>query len=378
MCSPSLLGVRFHLYILRVTCENILKMHCSDHRDDLHSCVFQLEEKARLEAEARGRELQQQQLLEAHRRHQEEEEEALKQELLRLKEMQQLHTTSTTANTSTSKKKKRENKAKEAPTATVKPETPSLSPAPTNNPQPLRQSAQNVLENMQNGKTQLLHGLARLKEPVKEPLKELISLPQAKIDPSSPRRGKEKPAEVPPSLPNGTLPHSEPTTARSKSKQQPNNSSRTNGEAGKRPLETPRATEPTSKLAPLHTESKVKARLAEEQLTDTKKEERTNGKKQQNGVKEERNSPVMEPPAAEQNGKVVPAESPQPKSKAKKNKKKKADKMNNSIGKLNADHYLLIIHQLLENTVLLFPLPFLCTTMIRLFTVLWSHLCHTH
>lgn len=289
-----------------------------------------------MEAEAREREVQQQQLLEAQRRHQEEEEEALKQELLRLKEMQQLHTSSTTTNTSTSKKKKRENKAKEAPTAPVKHETPSPSPAPTNNPQPLRQSAQNVLESMQNGKTQLLHGLIRfkepLKEPIKEPVKELIPLPQAKTGSSSPRRGKEKPTEVPPCLPNGTLPHSEPTPTRSKSKQQHNCSSRSNGEAGKRPLETPRATEPACKSAPSLTESKVKARLAEEQFTETRKEERTNGKKQQNGVKEERNSPVMEPPAVEQNGKAVQAESPQPKSKAKKNKKKKVDKMNNSIG----------------------------------------------
>lgn len=303
--------------------------------------AFQLEEKARLEAEAREREVQQQQLLEAQQRRQEEEEEALKQELLRLKEMQHLHNST---NTSTTKKKKRESKAKEAPTATVKPETPSPSPAPTNNPQPLRQSAQNVLENMQNGKAQLLHGLVRLKEPVKEPVKELVPLPPAKIGPSSPRRGKEKPAEVPPSLPNGTLPHSEPSTARSKSKQQPNGTSRTNGEAGKRPLDTPRVTEPTSKSVPLHTESKVKARTAEEQFADTKKEERTNGKKQQNGMKEDRNSPVMESPAVEQNGKVVPAESPQPKSKAKKNKKKKADKMNNSIGKHSTHRCMLIIH----------------------------------
>lgn len=290
----------------------------------MRACVFQLEEKARLEAEAREREVQQQQLLEAQRRRQEEEEEALKQELLRLKEMQQLHTSS--ASTSTSKKKRRENKAKEA----------STSPAPTNNPQPLRQSAQNVLESMQNGKTQLLHGLVRLKEPVKEPpkepLKELIPLPQNKSGPPSPRRGKEKPAEVSPCVPNGTLPHSEPTPARSKPRQQPSNGPRMNGEAGKRPLDTPRAPEPTCKSPAPHTESKVKARLAEEQLSEAKKEERTNGKKQQNGVKEDRTSPVMEPPAAEQNGKAVPAESPQPKSKAKKNKKKKADKLNNSIG----------------------------------------------
>lgn len=298
--------------------------------------------------EARERDVQQQQqLLEAQQRHQEEEEEALKQELLRLKEMQQLHTSSCTTNASTSKKKKRENKAKDVTlTAPVKPETPSPSLPPTNNPQPLRQSAQNVLENMQNGKAQLLHGLVHLeepvKEPVKEPLKELIPIPQAKISPSSPRRGKEKPAEVPPCLANGTLPHSEHTPARSKSKQQPSNSPRMNGEAGKRPLDTPRASEPSCKSASPHTENKFRARPADEPLTETKKEERTNGKKQQNGVKEERNSPVMEPPVAEQNGKAVPAESPQPKSKAKKNKKKKADRMNNSIGKVNKDRMLII------------------------------------
>ncbi|XP_053358545.1 protein FAM193A isoform X1 [Clarias gariepinus] len=289
-----------------------------------------LEEKARLEAEAREREVQQQQILEAQRLRQEEEEEAFKLELLRLKEIQHLHNSSTTTNRSASKKKKRENKAKDAPTATVKPETPSPSPAPTNTPQPLRQSAQNVLENMQNGKAQLLHGLVRLKEPVKEPLKELIPVPQPKISPLSPRRGRDKPAEVTLSLPNGTLPHSEPAIARSKSKQQPNDNSRT-CEVGKRPLDTPRATELVCIAAPPHTESKVKARPAEEQLCDTKKEERTNGKKQQNGLKEDRISPVMEPAAVEQNGKAVPVESPQPKSKAKKNKKKKADKMNNSI-----------------------------------------------
>lgn len=284
-----------------------------------------------MEAEAREREVQQQQILEAQRLRQEEEEEAIKLELLRLKEMQHLHNSSTTTNRSASKKKKRENKAKDAPTATVKPETPSPSPAPTNTPQPLRQSAQNVLENMQNGKAQLLHGLVRLKEPVKEPLKELIPVPQPKISPLSPRRGRDKPAEVALSLPNGTLPHLEPAIARSKSKQQPNDNSRT-CEVGKRPLDTPRATELVCIAAPPHTESKVKARPAEEQLCETKKEERTNGKKQQNGLKEDRISPVMEPAAVEQNGKAVPVESPQPKSKAKKNKKKKADKMNNSIG----------------------------------------------
>ncbi len=98
----------------------------------------QLDEKARLEAEARELEVQQQ-LLKEQRMRQQEEEAALKQELLRLQEMQQLRA---------SKKKKKDNKVKEL----TKSENPSLVPT-TNNPQPLQQTAQSVLEkNMQNGK----------------------------------------------------------------------------------------------------------------------------------------------------------------------------------------------------------------------------------
>ncbi|XP_062852280.1 protein FAM193A [Trichomycterus rosablanca] len=281
-----------------------------------------MEEKARMEAEAREREAQQ--LFEAQQRQKEEEEEALKQELLRLKELQLLRSFS-------SKKKKKEHKAKEAACSLTKAETPSPSPAPTNNPQPLRQSAQNVLENLQNGKRQLLHTFVCLKESPKEPPKELVPPALARSGPSSPRRGKEKPTDAPLALPNGTLPHSEPNNTRSKIKQQP---PRIDGEAGKRPADTPRKQEPTSKSSntpTANTEAKPKARPAEEQLTEAKKEERTIGKKQQNGLKEERISPVRNTPVVEQNGKAAPVESPQPKSKAKKSKKKKADKMNNSI-----------------------------------------------
>uniref|UniRef100_A0AAR2KHR5 FAM193 C-terminal domain-containing protein n=1 Tax=Pygocentrus nattereri TaxID=42514 RepID=A0AAR2KHR5_PYGNA len=262
-----------------------------------------LEEKARLEAEARERELQQQ-LLEEQRRRQEEEEEALKQELLRLKEMRQLRST---------KKKKKESKSKEAAATVV-----------------------NVLENMQNGKTQLLHGLIHLapREPRLEPevpssAKNSQSLQQ------SPKSSKEKPTD-PPALQNGMVVHPEPNN-KAKSKQQLNNTSRTIGEASKKHTEAPRAPEAVLKAVSTngaHTETRAKPRTSEEQHTEAKKEERSNGKKQQNGAKEERDSPLIEPlaeEASQQNGKAAPTESPQPKGKARKNKKKKADKIISSL-----------------------------------------------
>lgn len=282
----------------------------------------QLEEKARLEAEARELE-EQQQLLKEQRRQQQEEEAALKQELLRLQEMQHLRA---------SKKKKKDNKSKEV----TKSENPSLVPT-TNSPQPLQQTAQSVLEkNMQNGKTQLLHSLIRLGH--KEPRLEPESPTDGKNGPSqqpSPKTCKERPSESP-ALQNGTSSHPESSHTKVKPKQQ-TNGSRTNGEATKRPAETSKAPEPpkAGNAASPQTDAKAKQRASEESVTEIKREERTNGKKPQNGGKDERNSPVNESSALDppqQNGKVPNNESPQPKSKAKKNKKKKADKMNNSIG----------------------------------------------
>ncbi|ROL42581.1 Protein FAM193A [Anabarilius grahami] len=279
-----------------------------------------LEEKARLEAEARELE-EQQQLLKEQRRQQQEEEAALKQELLRLQEMQQLRA---------SKKKKKDNKSKEV----TKSENPSLVPT-TNSPQPLQQTAQSVLEkNIQNGKTQLLHSLIRLGH--KEPRLEPESPTDGKNGPSqqpSPKTCKERPSESP-ALQNGTSSHPESSHTKVKPKQQ-TNGSKTNGEATKRPAETSKAPEPPKAVnaASPQTDAKAKQRASDESVTEIKREERTNGKKPQNGGKDERNSPVIEsstldPP--QQNGKIS-NESPQPKSKAKKNKKKKVDKMNNSI-----------------------------------------------
>ncbi|KTG45906.1 hypothetical protein cypCar_00047548 [Cyprinus carpio] len=280
-----------------------------------------LEEKARLEAEARELELQQQFLKEQSRRQQEEEEAALKQELLRLQEMQQLRAS----------KKKKKDKVKEV----TKSENPSLVPT-TNSPQPLQQTAQSVLEkNMQNGKTQLLHNLIRLSP--KEPRIEPESPTGGKNGPlqqPSPKTCKERPSESP-ALQNGTSSHPESSHTKVKLKQQANGS-KPNSEATKRPAETSKASElpKAGNAASPQTDTKAKQKASDESVTEIKRDERTNGKKPQNGGKDERNSPVTESSAVEppqQNGKVPNNESPQPKSKAKKNKKKKADKTSNSI-----------------------------------------------
>ncbi|XP_026133078.1 protein FAM193A-like isoform X2 [Carassius auratus] len=275
-----------------------------------------LEEKARLEAEARELEIQQQFLKEQSRRQQEEEEAALKRELLRLQEMQQLRAS----------KKKKKDKVKEV----TKSENP-LVPT-TNSPQPLQQTAQSVLEkNMQNGKTQLLHNLIRLSP--KEP----------RIEPESPTGGKNGPLQQPckerPSeslaLQNGTSSHPESSHTKVKPKQHAYGS-KPNSEATKRPAETSKASElpKAGNAASPQTDTKAKQKASDESVTEIKRDERTNGKKPQNGGKDERISPVTESSAVEppqQNGKVPNNESPQPKSKAKKNKKKKADKTSNSI-----------------------------------------------
>ncbi|CAL8354103.1 unnamed protein product [Boreogadus saida] len=155
-----------------------------------------LEEKARQEVEARERE---EQLLEDERRRrqqQDEEEAELQRELLRLQELQHLRAA----------KKKRRERAKE-----------NTAP-PQNSPQPLRQTAQNVLENLHNGKSQLLHGLIRLpghKEPRFEATPPPPPPPQLHKQhiPKSPREKATPPA--PGSLPaspllNGTTPASHP------------------------------------------------------------------------------------------------------------------------------------------------------------------------
>lgn len=303
--------------------------------------VFQMEEKARLEAEARERE--EQQLLEEQqrRRRQEEEEAALQKELLRLQELQQHRV---------AKKKKRE-KAKE-----------NTAP-PQNNPQPLKQTAQNVLENLHNGKSQLLHSLIRLPDH-RDPRLDPVPRPNTQ---HSPKRSSEKAFSTeittpsPPALHNGMSTQLE---ANNKAKAKQSAKVAMCEAAVKKAPELPKSLDVTTKLANCTTTTTTdtkatRIRSAEVLVppppgTEPRREERSNnnnnsssGKRQQQQtsaqVKEERRTPPVSnpspspPPASQceqthQNGKPPSAESPQPKSKTKKNKKKKGDKMNSSIG----------------------------------------------
>uniref|UniRef100_A0A674N2W3 Family with sequence similarity 193 member A n=1 Tax=Takifugu rubripes TaxID=31033 RepID=A0A674N2W3_TAKRU len=246
-----------------------------------------LEEKARLEAEARERE--EQQLLEEQQRRQrqEEEEAALQKELLRLQELQHPRAA----------KKKKKEKAKE-----------NTAP-PQNNPQPLRQTAQNVLDNLQNGKSRQLQTLMRLpdqKEPRIEPVLQPTTL-----------HSSEKGSDVIVKLANGTATAMDTKAPRI------------------RPAEAP---------APVPSPDSRKDDRNNIRSTSGKREQQQQQQQPLTQTKEERRSPPVSNPSPspppgsqceqpQQNGKIPSPESPQPKGKNKKNKKKKGDKINSSIGK---------------------------------------------
>ncbi|XP_041640857.1 protein FAM193A isoform X2 [Cheilinus undulatus] len=299
-----------------------------------------MEEKARLEAEARERE--EQQLLEEQqrRRRQEEEEAALQKELLRLQELQQHRAA----------KKKKKEKAKE-----------NTAP-PQNNPQPLKQTAQNVLDNLQNGKSQLLQTLICLPDQ-KETRFDPVPRPNAL---HSPKHTSEKgfSSEInitnsPAILHNGTSTSQLEVNGKIKTKQAakvtpceatvkkapelPKNSEVTAKLANGT---TPAATTDTKAMRIRQTEALVPLPTTEPRREDMSYNRSTSGKRQQQQpltqIKEDRRSPPVSnpspspPPAqqseqSQQNGKPPSAESPQPKGKTKKNKKKKGDKMNSSI-----------------------------------------------
>uniref|UniRef100_A0A3Q2Z4L1 FAM193 C-terminal domain-containing protein n=1 Tax=Hippocampus comes TaxID=109280 RepID=A0A3Q2Z4L1_HIPCM len=247
-----------------------------------------MEEKARQEAEAQQEE---------QRRRQEEEEAALQRELLRLQEH-------------CSAKKKRKDKAKE-----------NTAPTPNNNnPQPLKQTAQNVLDHLSNGKSQLLQSLICPKDLRTESRAnsqhgergfshlhnhnadvKVKAKPAAKLVPCEHAPIKKDPEA------NGGVTPAETKATRTRPVEAPAPPSEPRGNnrsaSGKRQLKedhrrSPPASNP-SPSPPLHLQ------------------------------------PHLPPPSqsehTEQNGKPPSAESPQPKGKAKKNKKKKGDKINTSI-----------------------------------------------
>ncbi|XP_047221910.1 protein FAM193A isoform X3 [Girardinichthys multiradiatus] len=293
-----------------------------------------MEEKARLEAEARERE--EQQLLEEQQRRQEEEA-ALQKELLRLQELQQHRAA----------KKKKKEKAKE-----------NTAP-PQKNPQPLKQTAQNVLDNLQNGNSQLLKNLIRLPDQ-KEPKLERVPQPSLQHTAKCPA---EKRVSNETNIPNCTVnlfngASSTVVSCKGKAKQSGKVSSCDS--VAKKVPELPKSSEEVAKsngTAPTTTADTKATRawpaetLASPPATEPRKEERSNsrcvsGKRQQpqqppTQIKEARTSPPVSNPSPspsptshfepQQNSKPPTAESPQPKGKSKKSKKKKGDKMNTSI-----------------------------------------------
>ncbi|KAK7878159.1 hypothetical protein WMY93_031205 [Mugilogobius chulae] len=262
-----------------------------------------LEEKARLEAEARERE--EQLLLEEQRRRQEEEEAALQKELLRLQELQHQR--------AAKKKKKDKSKENTAPTQ--------------NNPQPLKQTAQNVLDS--------LH------------LQNLLRLPDHKPPTSHcPKRTSDKGLNTDNGVLSSALHNGHPRTSRqTKATPSETPAPKKSPELGTK-LTNGAPTPPTdakaARLRPLEGPPGSENRPNSSRSTSGKRPQQT-----VNQVKEERISPPVNhhspsppPPAPAQheqnqqnlqNGKPASAESPQPKSKSKKNKKKKGDKLNTSI-----------------------------------------------
>ncbi|XP_077425898.1 protein FAM193A isoform X2 [Vanacampus margaritifer] len=239
-----------------------------------------MEEKARQEAEAQQEE---------QRRRQEEEEAALQRELLRLQE----HCTA---------KKKKKDKAKE-----------NTAPTPnTNNPQPLKQTAQNVLDHLHNGKSQLLQSLICPKDLRPEPRpngqhgeRGFSHLHNHNAD----GKVKAKPAAKIITCEHAPV-----------KKEAPVNLAETKA-TRTRPVEAPAAaSEPRSD----NRSASGKRRLKEDQRRSPPA-----------SYPSPSPPPHLHAPSqsehAEQNGKPPSAESPQPKGKAKKNKKKKGDKMNTSI-----------------------------------------------
>lgn len=282
-----------------------------------------LEEKARLEAEAKEREHHQ--LLEEQRRREEEEEERLKQELQRLQELQQLQAV---------KKKKKDRTSKDCQKMEML----------TRNCQAMKESIPNTPEEIQNGTLEpsekvetSTNSLPRHVNHVEQrPVPEMVC---ELSDPTNTRDSKllfQKEMNVKQHEPLSFLFDIMHHHKESNSKQKLKQINKPCAEQLKKPTESLKAAEIQPKTRN-QIESKVKAAelpLLPEPKKEEKKSNSSNNKKQLNHVKEEKSPAVSESPSPseqQQNNKLILAESPQPKGKNKKSKKKKGDKVNNSI-----------------------------------------------
>ncbi|XP_025068365.1 protein FAM193A isoform X3 [Alligator sinensis] len=283
-----------------------------------------LEEKARLEAEAREREHHQ--LLEEQRRREEEEEERLKQELQRLQELQQLRAV---------KKKKKERASKDCQKMDML----------TRNCQAVKESVPNTPEDIQNGTLEQSEKVETSSGSQSRRVNhmEQRSISETACELSNPINSRDSKLLF---QKDGTVKQHEPFSflldimhqhKEGNSKQKLKQINKSCAEQVKKPIETPKAAEIQPKTRN-QIEPKVKAAELPI-LTEPKKEEKkinnnNNNKKQLNHIKEEKVPVVSESPSPseqQQNSKLILADSPQPKSKNKKNKKKKGDKVNNSI-----------------------------------------------
>lgn len=121
-------------------------------------------------------------------------------------------------------------------------------------------------------------------------------------------------------------------------KQKLRQSGKAGSEPARRPTESPRAADGQPKP---RAQGESKARVTElTGLVEQKREERkvnsnNNNKKQLNHVKDERSDPVLAEPSSpgehQQSGRQVLADSPQPRGKSRKSKKKKGDRASSSI-----------------------------------------------
>ncbi|XP_063075042.1 protein FAM193A isoform X2 [Engraulis encrasicolus] len=333
-------------------------------------------EKARLEVEARKR-----------------EELALKQELLHLRELQQQQQQQQQQLRATRKKKK-DKKASEAfvadeddaasaaaaaggDTTPSPPPPPAPQPAPQhqNSPQPLRQTAQSVLERSMSSKAMLLHGIMGLGQwdvqPDNVPSAHAHHRSPPSMQSRTPARHNSKsekarapsehlhngiiretmenctPSPPPPPPPPtttttaakavSTSPRPESINDKAVARRQPSNC-RIHGETTKRPAEALKAVCLNGQAPAFDMDSRAKPCVTPQSAPGLQGVERSNDvtvKKQINSVKGGRSSPVPVPASPPeplvQNGKPPGNESQQPKGKTKKNKKKKSDHGNGSI-----------------------------------------------
>lgn len=287
--------------------------------------LWQLEEKARLEAEARAREHLL--LREQHRRRQEDEEERLQEEFQRLQELQKLRA---------ARKKKKERPSKDcakvdalapnfraaaecAPQSTdahngsldpaEEPQTSSHSPSRhADHPGPgAHGDAAEPGDNRDSRDSKLLLRKEASGKP-REPLSFLLDM----------------------------MHHHKEGPGKPKLKQA--------GRAGSEPLRKPAEAPPRPRPQPQpqpQPPTEPKARVLElSPLAEQKREERKAGSRKLNHVKEDRCTPgptepsePTEPNELAQNGKPGPADSPQPRGRSKKGKKKKGERAHSSIGK---------------------------------------------